>query len=147
MKLTKDSEGWSAKLYDDAAGYCTIGYGHLIKKARCDGSELSEFLRGITKLRGAEILAKDMRLAEITVMLEVVPQLSDNQYAAIVDFVFNVGGLNFRTSTLLKRLNESRFDDVPAQLGRWTMANGKWQAVSRACHAAQSRVSSVRGPS
>lgn len=125
MKLTQVSEGWSAKLYDDAAGYCTIGYGHLIKKARCNGSELPEFLRGITKPRGAEILAKDMSLAEITVMLEVVPQLADNQYAAMVDFVFNVGGKNFRTSTLLKRLNEGKFDDVPAQLGRWTKANGK----------------------
>lgn len=125
MKLTQVSEGWSAKPYDDAAGYCTIGYGHLIKKARCDGSELPEFMRGITKPRGTEILAKDMSLAEITVMVEVFPKLADNQYAAIVDFVFNVGGSNFRSSTLLKRLNQGKFDDVPAQLGRWTMANGK----------------------
>ena len=125
LNLTQISEGWVATLYNDSAGYCTIGYGHLIKKARCNGTEPAEFRQGISKARGAEILARDMSQAEITVMLAVQTPLDDNQYAAIVDFVFNVGGTNFRNSTLLSRLNANNFDAVPAQLGRWTKAGGR----------------------
>src|SRR5437879_3022403 len=33
ISLTKLSEGWVPHLYNDAADYCTIGYGHLIQKA------------------------------------------------------------------------------------------------------------------
>src|SRR5437773_847856 len=47
IRLTKTAEGWEPRLYDDAPGYCTIGYGHLIKRQRCNGSEPAEFLHGI----------------------------------------------------------------------------------------------------
>lgn len=125
LELTKVSEGWVPKLYNDAAGYCTIGYGHLIKKARCNGTEPSEFLPGISKARGSTLLVSDMSGAQITVARAVKVPLSDVQYSALTDFVFNVGGTNFRTSTLLKRINANQFDQVPVQLRRWTMAGGK----------------------
>lgn len=38
IQLTAKHEGWRAKLYNDPVGYCTVGYGHLVKKARCDGT-------------------------------------------------------------------------------------------------------------
>src|SRR5687768_12566399 len=39
LQLTKSSEAFRGKPYNDPVGYCTVGYGHLIKKARCDGTE------------------------------------------------------------------------------------------------------------
>jgi len=42
-----------------------------------------------------------------------------------VAWTFNLGPGNLKESTLLKRLNEGDFDDVPAQILRWTKAGGK----------------------
>ena len=52
LGLTKESEGFVARLYLDAARYCTIAYGHLVKKRPCDGSEPPEFRRGVSEPRG-----------------------------------------------------------------------------------------------
>lgn len=119
IDLTKLSEGFRSRLYNDAAGYCTIAYGHLVKLARCDGSEPAQFLRGVTEPEGEQLLVSDMRTAQIAVMVAVQPELSDGQFAALCDFVFNVGSGNFRRSTLLKVINAEEFDKVPFQFRRW----------------------------
>jgi GH24 family phage-related lysozyme (muramidase) len=105
LALTKRSEGWSARLYNDVARYCTIGYGHLVKKAPCDGSEPAPFPSGITEARGEQLLISDMTTAESTVVTAVTVKLSDGQFAALADFVFNVGSANFRNSALLRVIN------------------------------------------
>jgi lysozyme len=125
LQLTKDSEGFVAELYNDAANYCTIAYGHLIKLSPCDGSEPAEFLHGITEERGAGLLLNDMRRSQLSVMRYVEVELSDAQYAALCDFVFNVGSGNFQRSTLLKVLNSNDFAGVPFQLRRWVKAGGR----------------------
>jgi lysozyme len=61
----------------------------------------------------------------VTVMTSVEADLSDGQYAALCDFVFNVGGRNFRSSTLLKVVNAGDFPSVPFQLRRWVFAGGR----------------------
>tara|TARA_B100000768_G_C11266413_1_gene371295 strand:+ start:1300 stop:2034 length:735 start_codon:yes stop_codon:yes gene_type:complete len=49
--------------------------------------------------------------------------LSQGQYDALVSFVFNIGaGANFRSSTLLKKLNKGLYDEVPEQIMRWNKA-------------------------
>jgi lysozyme len=136
LKLTKVSEGFVPTLYNDAAQYCTIGYGHLIDKNKnpryCNGSEPEEFLRGITESRGGELLKGDMGLAELAVMTSVKTELTDGQYAALCDFVYNVGGGNFRKSTLSQVVNRREFDRVPTQFRRWTMAGGKkWPGLQK----------------
>jgi GH24 family phage-related lysozyme (muramidase) len=125
LVLTKVSEGFRSRLYHDAAGYCTIAYGHLVKRARCDGSEPAEFRRGVSEPRGTGILAKDMETAELVVMTAVDVELSDGQHGALCDFVFNVGGSNFRNSTLLKAINAGELDRVPSQFRRWIFAGGQ----------------------
>src|SRR5262245_23325494 len=35
LNLIKVFEGWVPYLYNDPAGYCTVGYGHLIAKNTC----------------------------------------------------------------------------------------------------------------
>lgn len=130
IELTKVSEGFRGKLYNDAAGYCTIGYGHLIKKQSCDGTEDQEFRSGITEPRGEEILVVDMDWAKYSVMNSVSVDLTKGQYAALVDFVFNVGSGNFKKSTLLKEVNAEKHDKVPFQFRRWVRAGGEvWQGL------------------
>jgi GH24 family phage-related lysozyme (muramidase) len=125
LQLTKDSEGFVSELYNDAANYCTIAYGHLIKLAPCDGSEPGEFLQGITEEQGTRLLQTDMRRSQLSVMRYVEVELTDGQYAALCDFVFNVGSGNFRNSTLLKVLNANDYAGVPFQLRRWVKAGGR----------------------
>jgi GH24 family phage-related lysozyme (muramidase) len=125
LALTKRSEGWSARLYNDVARYCTIGYGHLVKKAACDGSEPPPFPGGITEAHGEQLLVSDMASAESTVLTAVTATISDGQFAALTDFVFNVGSANFRTSTLLRVVNAGQTESVPVQLRRWVNAKGK----------------------
>ena len=125
LELTKLSEGFVPQLYNDAARYCTIAYGHLVKKAPCDGGEPAEFRRGVTEPQGAELLVTDMASAQLTVMTAVQAKLTDGQFAALSDFIYNVGGANFRKSTLLQEVNAGQHDRVPAQFRRWVLAGGK----------------------
>jgi lysozyme len=125
LAMTKESEGFRSRLYLDAAKYCTIAYGHLIKKAKCDGSEPAEFLDGVTEPVGAKILSKDMERAEKAVQVFANKGLSDGQFAALVDFTFNVGVGNLKASTLLKKVNARQFEKVPYEFRRWTKAGDK----------------------
>ena len=64
IDLTKISEGFRKNLYNDAGGYCTIAYGHLLKLANCNGTEPPRFLRGVTEPEGTELLVDDMSAAQ-----------------------------------------------------------------------------------
>ena len=125
LRLTKVSEGFRSHLYNDAAGYCTIAYGHLVKRASCDGTEPVAFARGLSETRGTELLVGDMARAQVTVMTEVSVNLTDGQYAALCDFVYNVGSGNFRRSTLRNVVNGRQHDQVHLQFQRWVSAGGR----------------------
>lgn len=60
---------------------------------------------------------------------QVKVPLTDNQKAALVVFVYNVGSGNFASSTLLKKLNNRQYGAVPAEMKRWNkvkrVVNGK----------------------
>jgi GH24 family phage-related lysozyme (muramidase) len=126
LSLTKSSEGWLPYRYNDAAKYCTIGYGHVIKKSPCDGHEPTQFLHRLSQQSGEQLLISDMRAACYSVMTSVEVDLTDSQFAALSDFVFNVGSGNFQRSTLLKVVNTGEEPErIPGQFRRWVMAAGK----------------------
>jgi lysozyme len=119
-------EGWRSELYDDDAGHCTIGFGHLVHRGHCDGdSEPGEFRAGITRERGLELLEGGARTAAVAVAQHVRVDLDQCQFNALASFVFNVGAGSFATSTLLKRLNAGDYDAVPDELMRWIYAGGE----------------------
>ncbi len=125
LSLTKSSESFRSHLYDDPAGYCTIGFGHLVKRAQCSGDEPDHFKDGLSDLEGTELLRSDMKRAEFSVMANLQNHLSESQYDALCDFVFNVGGGKFKNSTLLLVIKAGELNRVPGQLRRWVMADGK----------------------
>ena len=51
--------------------------------------------------------------------------LNQNQFDALVAWIYNLGPTNFRNSTLLTVLNQERYSDVPEQIKRWNKADGK----------------------
>lgn len=124
VDLIKHFEGFSAKPYLCAAGYPTIGYGHLMQglnpSALKDGT-----LPTLTRGEAEEILRKDLRSAEASVLRLTHRPLADNQFNALVSFVFNLGGGAYQASTLRRKVNAGLDDEVPGQFLRWCYAGGR----------------------
>lgn len=55
----------------------------------------------------------------------VTVPLTANQFSALASFVYNVGAERFRTSTLLKRVNQQRWLHAADQFPRWVYADGR----------------------
>lgn len=134
IRLAMKFEGWEPVLYNDPVGYCTVGFGHLIKKAPCNGDEpealnqcptasQGELKKELSKLRGEQILRCDMAIAETLATMHLRPDLPDHKYAAMVDMIFNIGP-KFIDSTAVRMVNEGNYAEVPQQLMRWVYAKG-----------------------
>lgn len=111
LDLIKSFEQLRLKVYPDQAGLPTIGWGHLIKP--------DENLTEITKEQADDLLKKDLQIAEDAANKYIHVRLSDNQYGAIVSFIFNTGVQAFRGSTLLRKLNQGQFEEVPEHIAEW----------------------------
>lgn len=115
--LIKQSEGFRDHVYNDVAGFPTIGYGHLIKPGE-------SFPHGITEGQAAGILDADVGAAELAVVRLVAVSLTQGQFDALVDFTFNLGGARLAQSTLLSELNAGMYDSAAQQLLLWDHAAG-----------------------
>ncbi|NUR06825.1 MAG: lysozyme [Nocardioidaceae bacterium] len=118
-------EGFSGRLYNDPAGHCTIGYGHLVHRGPINGAEPQRFSRGITESQGRRLLREDARPAGEAVSSLVRVPLSQQQFDALCSFTYNLGAGNLRRSQLLKRLNAGEYDAVPEELSKWVNAGGR----------------------
>ena len=119
INLIKTFEGFSANSYLCPARVWTMGYGHT-------GPEVKEGMR-ITEAEGQAILKKDLARFEKIVEDNVKIKLNQNQFDALVSFVFNIGGDAFKKSTLLKRLNSKEDPNNVAkeELPRWNKGDGR----------------------
>lgn len=115
LATIKQWEGLRLAAYRDVGGVWTIGWGHTAT-AR-EGMTISE-------AEAERLLRADLRQFEAAVDRLVTVPLSDNQFAALVSFAFNVGVGAFGGSTLLRRLNAGEYDAVPAELARWNKVKG-----------------------
>ena len=55
----------------------------------------------------------------------VMVPLSQGEFDALVDFTYNLGEGNFRSSTLLRKLNAGDRAGAAAEFARWYKTNGK----------------------
>lgn len=117
IMLIKMFEGFSARPYDDVVGKKTIGYGHLIK----DG----ESFTSMTDEEATILLASDLSHAEDCIETFVDVELSQNEYDALISFIFNLGCSAFKGSTLCRLLNNGNKDGASKQFPRWNKAGGK----------------------
>jgi lysozyme len=124
LALLKQSEGFRNRVYPDAGGFPTIGYGHRLLPAEA-------FPDGITEGQADELLAADLRQAEQAVHRLVRVPLTHGQYDALVDFCFNLGQRRLAASTLLADLNSSRYNAAAEQLLLWDHAGARESAALR----------------
>jgi len=136
-------EGSVPTMYNDNAGNCTIGVGHLIHRGKCIYPLVSTTNVASLTTEEMEYLAQEtsftnglsdgeiryLLIADATPCAQVVSdrvtvQLTQNQFDALVSFCFNVGGDHFANSTLIKRLNLGSYDQVTIELQKWVKSNG-----------------------
>jgi lysozyme len=115
LAMLKHFEGFRPAVYKDAMGFPTIGWGHRLLNPQ-------SFPDGITPEFAETILAIDVRDAEQAVERMVTVPLTQGQFDALVDFVFNLGAMKLGASTLLKQLNLGHYDRAADELLRWDHA-------------------------
>ncbi len=102
--------------YKDTGGVYTIGWGST--------GNIPPGLT-ITVEQAESLLRSDIFWAEHSLRKLVSVPLSQNEYDALVSFIFNIGGQQFAESTLRRMLNDLYYDKAADQLLRWHFDNGK----------------------
>lgn len=122
INLIAEFEGFSSKPYLCSAKVPTIGYGTTFylsgKKVTMNDKPINK----ITALNLLSIVANKFaqQVDECTV------KLSQNQFDAVVSFVYNVGLGNYKKSTLLKKINANPSDaSIAYEFSRWNKAGGE----------------------
>lgn len=118
LELLKVREGVRTKAYKDTKGIWTIGVGDIdmnndgIRDVKAGGS--------ITVAQAMTNLLADVQWAEEAVNAIDSP-LSQNQFDALVSFVFNIGASAFYNSTIRKLLNRGEYELAAKQFDRWVI--------------------------
>lgn len=122
LDLIEEFEGFRSSPYLDSKGIPTIGIGttHYENNVAVTMNDAS-----IDKARADALLAFHLIGVESCLNNHVTTSLSQNQFDALADFIYNEGQGNFLSSTLLKDLNAGNFDAVSAQLLIWDKAGGQ----------------------
>ena len=107
--------------YDDngraPGGTITIGWGHT------GDVKLGDTLK--SQAEADALFEKDIAKCEAGIDRLVTVCLTQGQFDAIVDFIFNMGEGALRGSTFLRYVNAGRHKDAANQLPRWVYAFGK----------------------
>lgn len=120
IQSLKELEGFRAKAYKDTGGVWTIGYGTI----KWLGKPV-EAGQTITDKEALLALQADLAWAQTAVNQLVRVPLKQHMFDALVSFVYNIGENAFSKSTMLRLLNEGKFDLAAEQFKRWNQDNGK----------------------
>jgi lysozyme len=117
LALIKVYESCRLKAYLDTGKppVPTIGWGHT------KGVKLGD---KCTQAQADAWLVEDMASAERDIARLVTVPLEQHQFDALVSFVYNLGGTNFATSTLLRKVNARDYAGAAGQFGRWIYDDG-----------------------
>ena len=116
ISLIKKFEGCELEAYQCAAGVWTIGYGST--KDVKEGDTL-------TQKEADNLLLHEMQEYEGYIKELIKVPLKQNQFDALVSWVFNLGPANLKASTMLKFLNAGDYHLISSQIKRWNKASGK----------------------
>lgn len=117
VEKIKQFEGLMLKAYKCPAGVWTVGYGN---------TSMAKRNPTITKEQAELFLASDIAAVENALNKMELPEMTQGQWDAIVDFCFNIGVGDFKTSTLLKKIRANIKDEtIPFEFKRWVFSKGK----------------------
>jgi lysozyme len=117
IQLIKAAEGCNLTAYYCPAGILTIGWGST-------GRWITPRMK-ITQEQADNLLYKDtLEAAGAVVRLTSVP-ITTNQYAALIDFVFNLGAGRYQASTIRSRLNRYEYEGAAEYILKYVYSKGK----------------------
>ena len=120
--LIKKWESFQPKTYLCSAGVETIGYGETDKKI------INEYRNKEITIGEADILLRkslNKYCKAVYDLINIYVPLSDNEFAALVSFSYNLGIYSLKVSTLRKVILRYEYDEAPTQFRRWVYAKGK----------------------
>lgn len=116
LQLTKDFEGLRLFAYRCPAGVPTIGYGHT------KGVRMGQ---AITEKQAEGFLKEDVAPIE-KLLNDVGINFRQEQFDALVSWIFNLGAGNFLHSTLFKKICTDAPDgEIAEQILKWVNAGGR----------------------
>jgi lysozyme len=114
--ILMQDEGTVNTVYLDPVKIATVCTGHVTREHV--GTQK-------TDAECAELLVADTGIAQAAVRKGVAVPISQTQYDRLVSFTFNVGVANFKSSTLLRKLNAGECRAAAEEFLRWTKARGQ----------------------
>jgi lysozyme len=113
--LVKAFEGCVLTAYRDIAGIWTIGFGHT-------GKDVHE---GLVWTQDQADATLEHDLAEAASLLEMYsPGTPLGAQQALIDFIFNLGGANYRNSTLRQLVNAGNWTAAKVEILKWDHSGG-----------------------
>jgi GH24 family phage-related lysozyme (muramidase) len=110
--------------YKDIAGIDTIGYGHVLTAA-----EKLKYKNGITEVEALSLLKSDATRFVNAINSSLNVNVSQNQFDAIVALSFNIGTGGFKSSSVLKFINNPNattpYASIELSWKAWNKADGK----------------------
>jgi lysozyme len=119
IKELQAMESVEPYVYTCQAGHQTIGVGHRITAHELEtgllliDGDAVRWIDGLTPEQIDGLMRADLATAEWTVESCVTVPLTDNQFAALTSFVFNVGTTAFQNSSVVRSLNNGDYNSVP----------------------------------
>jgi len=110
-KILMGMEGFIEKPTPDLAGHPTIGFGHRIKPGEKFGI--------LTKGSAILILQDDVKPLENILNTYIPVKLTQNQFDALIIFMFNIGITGFLNSTVYKNVKEDKFEEATIPWAKW----------------------------
>jgi lysozyme len=130
LTVLEEFEGRRPHAYDDGAGNLTIGIGHKFTQEELDSGlvqingEKVDWRDGLSDRQINRLAAQDMQVAADAVRTNVRVPLNQQQFNALVSFVFNVGVGAFKSSGALKALNNGDETSFLKRLQLWNKSGG-----------------------
>ena len=116
IALIKEFEGLRLKAYKCPGGVWTIGYGHTAGVKH--GMVISE--RQAEEYLKADLIAFEKYLNGLGLALD------QNQFDALISFIYNVGTGNFTSSTLLRKVRVNPQDNsIMDEFLSWVYSKGR----------------------
>ena len=115
-------EGVRYKPYQDVIGVWTVCYGHT-------GSDV-KIGKTYTESECRALLNKDLNTVASQIDPYILKPIPETMRGALYSFTYNVGAGSFRSSTMLKKINQGDQKGACDELRRWTYAGGKqWKGL------------------
>ena len=115
-------EGWRAAPYQDPGGVWTYAWG---STRDLNGDPVTESTPPATLAEGDTLMARDLAASAREIAADVHVALTSEETIALEDFIYNVGAGNFRSSTLLRKLNAGSYLLAAREFDRWDHAGGR----------------------